>query len=267
MMFLVFLPDSSYRATKHIAHSTFMPRYKLTIAYDGTHFSGWQIQPNDRTVEETLEDAFSKVLQEPIDLIGQGRTDAGVHARGQTAHVDFPDHANPDKVIYGVNGIVGDEIQIVDFEIADTEFHARFNAIAREYEYTITPKPNPLQRHYSWGLRHPVEVEKLHKCAAMLKGEFDFAGFSKFNEDNFTTVCEIHRSKFEVDEEIIRYHIQANRFLRNMVRRLAGTMVRVAQGKMTISDFKTALENPDSKIPTYTAPAKGLVLEKVFYKK
>jgi tRNA pseudouridine38-40 synthase len=244
-----------------------MPRYKLTIEFDGTNFSGWQIQPTDRTVEQTLEEAFSKVLQQPIDLIGQGRTDAGVHARGQVAHVDLAEETDIEKLLTGVNGLAGNEIQVVGYEIADPEFHARFDAISREYEYTITQRRMPLQRHFSWVLRQPVDIDILHECSALLDGEFDFAGFSKFNEDNFTTLCEIQLSEFLVEGEVIRYRIRANRFLRNMVRRLVGTMVRVAQGKMTKEQFKEVLKMPGSAFPTYTAPAKGLVLEKVFYKK
>lgn len=244
-----------------------MPRYKLTIEYDGTNFSGWQIQPNDKTVEQTLEGAFSQILQQPVDLIGQGRTDSGVHARGQVAHVDLPDDTNLEKLIFGVNGMAGDEIQVVEYERVVDDFHARFDAIGRQYEYTITQKLIPLRRYHAWPLREPADVNKLHECAALLKGEFDFSGFSKFNEDNYTTLCEIQRSEFEAEGEIIRYNIRANRFLRNMVRRLVGTMVRVAQDKMSLEQFKEALENPGSSIPTFTAPAKGLVLEKVFYKK
>lgn len=244
-----------------------MPNYKLTIEFDGTHFSGWQIQPNDRTVEGTLEEAFSKVLQQNIDLIGQGRTDAGVHARGQIANVHLPDKVNIEKLLLGINGLVGDEIQVIDYKKVSESFHSRFDAVGREYEYTITTRLIPLLRHNTWALRQSVDIELLDDCAALLNGELDFAGFSKFNEDNFTTICNIQRSLFETEGEIIRYRIRANRFLRNMVRRLVGTMVRVAQGKMSINDFKKALEDPDSKIPTYTAPARGLILQKVFYKK
>lgn len=244
-----------------------MKKYKLTIEYDGTDFSGWQIQPKDRTVEGVLEEAFSKVLQQDIDLIGQGRTDAGVHARGQVADVLIPKDKDLEKVLLGVNGLVGDEIQVMHFEEVPESFHSRFDAIGREYEYTITTRPMPLLRHTTWALRQPVELDILEDCAALLNGEFDFAGFSKFNEDNFTTLCDIQRSLFETEGEVIRYRIRANRFLRNMVRRLVGTMVRVAQGKMSMDDFKTALEKPDAEIPTYTAPARGLVLGKVFYKK
>ncbi len=244
-----------------------MNRYKLKIEYDGTNFSGWQIQPNAPTVEKTLEDAFSTILQTDIDLVGQGRTDAGVHAIGQTAHVDLPKAVDAKDLIYKVNKLIGKEIQIVGIEEVAVDFHARFDAIARQYEYTITKRWMPLQERYAWQLNQSLDCSKLENCAKLLEGEFDFAGFSKFNEDNLTTLCEIQLSKFEQEGEVIKYHIRANRFLRNMVRRLVGTMVRVAQGKMTFDEFKTALEDPGSKTPTYTAPAKGLVLEKVFYKK
>ena len=244
-----------------------MSRYKLTIEYDGTDFSGWQIQPNAPTVEQSLEDAFSTVLQTAIDLIGQGRTDAGVHATGQTAHVDLPETVGADDLIYKVNKLIGKEIQIVGIEKVPDDFHARFDAIGRQYEYTITKRWMPLKERYSWQLNQPIDYTQLESCAAILKGEFDFAGFSKFNEDNMTTLCDIQLSEFEQEGEVIKYHIRANRFLRNMVRRLVGTMVRVAQGKMTIEQFEEALRNPDSDIPTFTAPAAGLVLQKVFYKK
>lgn len=244
-----------------------MQKYKLIIEYDGTDYSGWQIQPTDLTVEGQLEEAFSIIFQQDIDLIGQGRTDSGVHAAGQVAHVDLPDTFAPDEVKHKVNNLVGKKIQIVHIEEVSEDFHARFDASSREYEYTLTTRWMPLKERYSWQMNRPLDVNKLKECAALLKGEFDFAGFSKFNEDNYTTLCEIQRSEFFVDEEgeVIRYRIRANRFLRNMVRRLVGTMVRVAQGKMSIKDFKQVLEQPEQNIPTYTAPAKGLVLQKVFY--
>ncbi|WP_421774246.1 tRNA pseudouridine(38-40) synthase TruA [Gracilimonas sp.] len=244
-----------------------MPRYKLTIEYDGTDFSGWQIQPNAPTVEQTIEDAFSTILQTDIDLIGQGRTDAGVHATGQTAHVDLPEDIEPEDLIYKANKLIGKEIQVIRVEEVADDFHSRFDATGRQYEYTITKRWMPLKERYSWQLNQPIDYAKLEECAALLKGEFDFAGFSKFNEDNMTTLCEIQLSEFEQEGELIRYHIRSNRFLRNMVRRLVGSMMRVAQNKMTVDQFEEALKNPDSGIPTFTAPAAGLVLQKVFYKK
>tara|TARA_R110000868_G_scaffold378658_3_gene644148 strand:- start:476 stop:1213 length:738 start_codon:yes stop_codon:yes gene_type:complete len=244
-----------------------MKRFKLTIEFDGTNFSGWQIQPNSRTVEEELEKAFSKILQQPIDLIGQGRTDAGVHAKGQVAHVDLPDTISPEKLLFGVNGMIGKEIHIHEIEEVDSEFHARFDAQYREYEYTILKNTSPLREQTSWFPHHSIDIQKVKECCALLKGEFDFSGFSKFNEDNYTTLCTILLSEIEDRSEEIVFRISANRFLRNMVRRLVGTMVEVGKGKMTISEFKEILENPASEIRTFTAPAKGLILAKIFYEK
>lgn len=242
-----------------------MPRYKLTIEYNGSGFSGWQIQPDARTVEGELEQAFSKILQEEIDIIGQGRTDAGVHARGQVAHVDLEQVQDLQKLIFGVNGLVGREIYIHRIEEVHSEFHARFDATSREYAYTILKKPSPLQDHLGWTQIGELDESKLYECAALLKGEFDFSGFSKFNEENFTTLSTIHTSFFEELDDRWIYRISANRFLRNMVRRITGTMVEVAKGKLSVKDFSELLQNPDADVKSFTAPAKALVLEKVFY--
>lgn len=244
-----------------------MPRHKLTIEFDGTNFSGWQNQPDSRTVEEEIEKAFSQILQQPIDLIGQGRTDAGVHAKGQVAHVDLPDDINPEKLRFGVNGLIGDEIQIHEIEEVDSEFHARFDAVYREYEYTILKKSSPLLYRTTWFPNSTFDIQSIKECCELLKGEFDFSGFSKFNEDNYTTLCTILLAEIEERDEEIIFKIQANRFLRNMVRRLVGTMIEVGKGKMEVSDFNEVLNNPNSVKRTFTAPARGLVLAKVFYEK
>lgn len=240
-------------------------RYKLTIEYNGSGFSGWQIQPDARTVEGELEKAFSKILQRDVDLIGQGRTDAGVHARGQVAHVDIENVSDTQKLIFGVNGLAGREVYIHKIEEVDPEFHARFDATSREYAYTILKKPFPLQDDLGWSQTAVLDSSKLYECAALLKGEFDFSGFSKFNEENFTTLCTIHKSTFEEFDDKWVYRISANRFLRNMVRRITGTIVEVAKGKLTVSEFSELLKNPDADVKSFTAPAKALVLEKVFY--
>jgi len=244
-----------------------MIRYKLTIEFDGTNFSGWQIQPDSRTVEEEIEKAFSQILQQPIDLIGQGRTDAGVHAKGQVAHVDLPEGINPEKLRFGVNGLIGDEIQIHEIEEVDSEFHARFDATYREYEYTILKKSSPLLYRTTWFPNSTFDIQPIMKCCELLKGEFDFSGFSKFNEDNYTTLCTISLAEIEERDEEIIFKIRANRFLRNMVRRLVGTLVEVGRGKMDVLAFENQLLKPEPTQRTYTAPAKGLVLTKVFYKK
>lgn len=244
-----------------------MPRYKLTIEFNGSEFSGWQIQPDTKTVEEEIEKAFSQVLQQPIDLIGQGRTDAGVHAKGQVAHVDLPEGIDTQKLIFGVNGMVGNQIQIHSIEGVGPEFHARFDATSREYEYTVLTKASPLNNSLAWFPAKELDIEKLKACANILIGEHDFNTFSKFNEENYTTLCTIFVSEWQEREGRLVFRISANRFLRNMVRRLVGTMIEVASGRMTISDFENLLNNIDSKKPSVTAPAKGLVLTKVFYEK
>lgn len=240
-------------------------RYKLTIEYNGANFSGWQIQPDARTVEGELEKAFSKILQRDIDLIGQGRTDAGVHARGQVAHVDLVGVKDPQKLIFGVNGLAGREVYIQKIEKVHSDFHARFDATSREYVYTILKKTSPLLDHLAWAQTGAIENSKLLQCAELLRGEFDFAGFSKYNEENFTTLCTIYKSEFEEFDDRWIFRISANRFLRNMVRRIIGTMMEVGKGKLSVSDFSKLLKNPDSDVKTFTAPAKALVLEKVFY--
>lgn len=242
-----------------------MQRYKLTIEYDGTNFSGWQIQPDSRTVEEEIEKAFSQILQQPIDLLGQGRTDAGVHAMGQVAHVDLPDSINPEKLTYGVNGLVGNEIHIHEMTKVDDEFHSRFDAEYREYEYSILTKASPLKRQSSWFPNSDYEIDKVKECISLLMGEFDFSNFSKYNEENYTTLCTILLCEMEEIEGELIVRIRANRFLRNMVRRLVGTIIEVGKGKMSVQEFEELLKNPGKKTPTYTAPAKGLRLIRVFY--
>lgn len=240
-------------------------RFKITIEYLGTNFSGWQIQPDARTVEGELEKAFTKILQQKTDLVGQGRTDAGVHAKGQVAHFDVDELNDPEKLIFGVNGLIGDEVQIKSIEKVHDEFHSRFDASKREYEYTILKSRSPLRNLTSWVAPRNYNPDKLYECANLLSGEFDFSGFSKFNEENFTTLCTIHRSEFEEFENEFIYKISANRFLRNMVRRIVGTMMEVATGKLSVKEFEELLKNPDGDTKTFTAPAKGLVLKKVFY--
>lgn len=246
-----------------------LQRYLLTIEYDGSPFSGWQIQPDAETVEETLEKAFSLKLQQDIDIAGQGRTDAGVHATGQTAHVDLPVHTEEEmsSLIHGVNNLAGDAIQIKAWRKVEADFHARFHATGRAYTYTICSRWMPLMRHHSWQLNFTPDPELLNTCAAMLTGEHDFAGFSKFNPDNYTTLCTIQQSEFRFEDggDVIRYHIRANRFLRNMVRRIIGAMISVNTGKISAEDFENLLHNHPEGASAYTAPPEGLVLKKVFY--
>ncbi|MBO6793214.1 MAG: tRNA pseudouridine(38-40) synthase TruA [Balneolaceae bacterium] len=244
-----------------------MSRYSLIIEYNGEPFSGWQIQPDAITVEGELEKAFAKILQQPVDLIGQGRTDAGVHANGQVAHVDLPDDVDMYKLLHGVNSLAGKDVFIKTYEKVEDEFHARFDALTRSYSYRVAKYPRPLFNHISW---FPGEIKEpivLNECAALLLGEHDFNGFSKYNEENFTTLSTIENARWKETGEAFVFEITANRFLRNMVRRLVGTSVAVAQGNYTVKDFKKMLDLEAVAKASKSAPAKGLILEKVSYKK
>ena len=242
-----------------------MPRFKLTIEYLGTGFKGWQIQPEARTVEGELERVMGQILQQPVDVIGQGRTDAGVHATGQVAHVDLSENIDLSKFIHGVNSLIGDEVQLRDIEEVPDYFHARFDATHREYEYRVLSYNAPLKNNMGWWPGFIPDLEALNELAEITKGEHDFNGFSKFNPENFTTFCEVHLSEWKEEEGALIYRIRANRFLRNMVRRLVGTMVEAARGKITPETFQNILYRPAEDFQTYTAPAKALCLRKVEY--
>lgn len=244
-----------------------MPRFLLEIEYNGSNFSGWQIQPNTKTVEGEIESAFSRILQSPVDIIGQGRTDAGVHASGQTAHLDLPEGVDIYKLIHGVNGLVGEDIFIKHIESVSEEFHARFDALTRKYHYTVLDFPSPLMIHQGWYSGKTIKLSMLNACADLILGEHDFDGFSKFNEDNFTTICNVYNAKWVNEPNHVYFEIEANRFLRNMVRRLVGTMMEVSRGKISLKQFGEILANKVEAPSAVTAPAKGLNLKEVFYKK
>jgi len=244
-----------------------MTRYRLTVEYDGTGFNGWQRQPDARTVEGVIEEACEQVLQQPVDLIGQGRTDAGVHARGQVAHLDLNEDVDIADLLYRVNGMIGHEVQITGFEQTDSGFHARFDAAAREYEYTLNKNHYPLEHRYSWALPRDADLNKIRECAGLFLGEHDFEGFSKLNEGQQHGCCTVFISEFEETDRVLRYRVKANRFLRNMVRRIVGSMVKVGEGKLSTEDLKMLLHDPEAGIASHAAPAKGLQLMHVFYEK
>jgi tRNA pseudouridine38-40 synthase len=241
-------------------------RYKLTIEYDGSLFSGWQIQPDARTVEGELEEALQTVLQHEADIVGQGRTDTGVHAVNQVAHVDLPDDADPDKIRLSLNRLTGDDVYVKSIEKVSGDFHARFDALSRSYVYTFIREPWPLQRAYAAVLARDCDLSVMKSAAALFLGEHDFAAFSKKNEDNFTTLCTVSRSEILEFGDRIEYHITANRFLRNMVRRIAGTLMDAGSGNISEEEIRDKLQSAEAdSAGSKTAPARGLKLLDVKY--
>lgn len=244
-----------------------MARWKLTFEYDGTDFSGWQKQPNGRTVEGDIETAFSTLYQQEIDVIGQGRTDAGVHAKGQIAHADLPNHFTSQRLIHAMRGLLPKDIALLRADKTYHDFHARFNATERSYSYSVMQRHSPLQRNRVWNCLFKLDESLLHKAAAFVLETRDFVNFCIPDENLFTTTeSEISVSEWTYDEEIYTYNISGNRFLRHMVRRLVGSMIHVATGKLTMQRFRDLLNGEPVKQKGHAAPSHGLYLESVSYK-
>lgn len=244
-------------------------RYKFTIEYDGSAFYGWQRQPGVRTVEGELETALSELYQQPIDLAGQGRTDRGVHARAQTAHADLPDRFPPERILYALKGLLPRDIAIRDVELCADNFHARFDASARSYSYHITTQQTALCRNYLWFCYLDPDPEILKQTAEKVTGTHDFLNFCIPPDNEMqTTLSTVTESRWEVvnEGERLIYHITANRFLRHMVRRIVGSMVQAAAGKITMDQFDSLLAGTQTKQKGFAAPPEGLILEKVHYR-
>lgn len=242
-----------------------MPRYKILIEYDGTDYNGWQLQPEGRTVEGAIEVGLSQILRRPVDIIGQGRTDSGVHAEGQTAHFDFDEELEEKKIIYALLGVLPRDIAVWDMERVDDEFHARFHAKSRQYRYQVVTRPSPLLEPQAEMVLEELDLEAMQACAEIIEGTHDFESFTISGDDQERTVCEVTHSGFTREGHLLIYRVRANRFLRRMVRRLAGTMIRVGQGKAGVGDFRDMIRQPSNEEGGHSAAAKGLILEKVDY--
>lgn len=242
-----------------------MPRYQLFIEFDGTRYCGWQIQPNARTIEEELEKALSKILRAEVDIIGQGRTDSGVHAEAQTAHVDLDRPPDTDQLLYALMGVLPRDISVWKMEEVPPDFHARFDARSRRYRYQIVRRASPLLRNHAALVLKELDLKAMQQCAAMVKGEHNFESFSKKDKDQSNAVCNVSVSEFNQKGHCIAYHVEANRFVRHMVRRLVGTMLQVGKGKCDMAHFEDLLHHPSPDKTSHGAAAKGLILEKVMY--
>lgn len=240
--------------------------FTLLVEYDGTAFHGWQFQRRERTVQAELEAALRQVTaRREVTVIGAGRTDAGVHARGQVASVKLDTTIPPQQLRLAVNSHLAEDVQVQAIEVAPDDFHARKSAVRRRYSYTVTTARPVLGRQYVWPLRHPLDQDLLLQCAEQVTGKHDFAGFARANASVDSTSCRVEVSRWELAKSLMVYHITADRFLHHMVRYLAGTMVEVARGRYTVDQFRSQLEEGPGCITVYRAPARGLVLEEVSY--
>lgn len=242
-----------------------MPRYKIKIEYEGTAYSGWQRQPNANTIEEELERALGRILRQDIDVVGQGRTDSGVHAEEQVAHFDCEEAVDTGQLLYALLGVLPRDISVWDMQPAGDDFHARFHGQSRRYRYQVVTRPSALHYRFAAFVPRALDGEAMRRCASMVKGEHDFGGFSKIEDDQRDAVCTVLESELHREGHLITYRIRANRFVRHMVRRLVGSMLQVGKGKWSEEHFRRLLEQQPPGEQGYGAPAKGLILEKVEY--
>ena len=243
-------------------------RLRLDLSYDGTNFSGWGIQPDRRTVQQSVEDAISTVAQAKAETIVAGRTDAGVHATGQVIHVDLPESLELTDLAYKLNRILDQDIRINQITIAPPAFHARFSALRRYYEYRILDENKvipPLSRFNTESWYRPLDVDVMNQASALLLGTHDYAAFCKFRE-GATTIRTLETYSWRRDNHgILIADVVADAFCYSMVRNLVGAIVCVADGRKDASWISTLLENKERVSDSLVFPARGLSLYKVDY--
>ena len=246
-------------------------RYFVTLSYDGTHYHGWQIQPNGTSVQETLQKCLSTLLRQDIEVVGAGRTDAGVHAAMMVAHFDMRHDtltSVPDcsQLVYRLNKMLPSDIAVQEVKPVADDMHARFSAKSRTYHYYICTSKKPFARHYSWYVYGGLDFGKMNEAAATLMEYDDFTSFSKVKTDTKTNLCTVTCANWrEAEPNVWRFTITANRFLRNMVRAIVGTLVEVGRGKMSVDDFRRVIEDKNRCSAGESVPANALFLVNVNY--
>jgi tRNA pseudouridine38-40 synthase len=242
-----------------------MPNIKLTLEYDGTDFVGWQLQENGRSVQGELEKALRQILQQEIRAHGAGRTDSGVHAREQVANFYVAEKIDGGLLLKALNALLPEDVVAFELEEVPDNFHARFSATSRSYEYVVEQRPTAIGRKYCWFNTYAIDRILLEHCAAEVIGIHNFRSFCKTGNDSHDFECSVSVSSWSVEGTRFAYRITANRFLYGMVRALVGTMVEVARGHRPYDEFRRILLANDRGKAGMSAPAQGLFLTKVGY--
>ncbi len=245
-----------------------MPRYFMHLSYCGASFHGWQSQPNAVSVQQTIEDALSTIIRTPIKIVGAGRTDAGVNARSMIAHFDTQQPlAKPDGIVRALNSLIGRNIAIYSITPVHPEAHARFDATSRTYHYYAIANKSPFFHTLAWQAPPTLDYEAMNQAAALLLDVEDFTSFAKLHTDNKTNICNVTHAQWHPlpGGEGYVFVITADRFLRNMVRAVVGTLVEVGRGKMSIDDFRKVIEAKDRCSAGTSMPAHALYLWNVTY--
>lgn len=242
-------------------------RFKLTIEYDGSRYAGWQVQKGERTVQGAFFDACKKVFGESrFELFGSGRTDAGVHAFGQVAHLEVDSKISAERLMLSLNDNLPYDINILSAEQAHPKFHARYDAVERSYIYLISKRRTAFGKSNVWWIRDELDIEQMKQCANAMKGRHDYASFTDKDAESPTTIVNITGVDIYETKDLIAIHITGSHFLWKMVRRMVGVLVEFGRGKLTMVDLDNMFDSYSSVPAKLTAPASGLYLEHVYYK-
>jgi tRNA pseudouridine38-40 synthase len=237
----------------------------LEIEYDGTSFSGWQVQPKRRTVQKEIENRLAEILRGKSNLIGAGRTDAGVHALAQVANFKTKSKLKIENILKGLNSLLPADIVIKNIKEVNEKFHARFSAKRRIYRYRIYLGRTALLRDFVWEIGYRLNLDKMKKATRKILGKHDFSSFCVAKSSKENNICKVLKALWRKKGNELVFEIEADRFLHSMVRALVGTLVDVGRGRFSVYDFKKILLSKDRKRAGLTAPAKGLYLVKVKY--
>jgi tRNA pseudouridine38-40 synthase len=243
-------------------------RYFLKLAYNGSKYHGWQSQGNATTIQEIISGSISLLLGKQIQLTGAGRTDTGVHAWQYFAHFDLPDPLDEEsrkKLVFKLNGFLPRDIVIFGIIPVKPNAHARFSAVSRTYKYIISMRKNPFLEGFAYYLYGSIDIESMNKGAQILLDTKDFTSFSKVDTDTKTNICTVHHARWTKEADEIIFTIVANRFLRNMVRAIVGTLLELGRNRITIEEFKEIIESRNRSSAGGSVPACGLYLAEIEY--
>jgi tRNA pseudouridine38-40 synthase len=240
-------------------------RYFIKLAYNGTQYHGWQYQPNASSVQETMNKAVSILLNSEINLMGAGRTDTAVHAKVMYAHFDFKTPIDVQKLVHKLNSYLPKDIVVYDIIPVADEAHTRFDATKRTYEYHINTFKDPFLQEQSWYFHQKLDVDSMNEAAKLLFNHTDFQCFSKVNTDVNTFDCTIFQAHWKKEHSQLVFTISANRFLRNMVRSIVGTLINIGLHKITLDDFNNIIESKNRDKAGFSVPAHGLYLTEIDY--
>jgi len=240
---------------------------KLIIEYDGTGYGGWQKQKNAHTIQQEIEDGIRKLTGEQVALIGSGRTDSGVHARGQVANFMTNSNLPPERFSYALNSVLPEDIRVLSSQEVDYKFHARYSAKGKRYRYSmiIHPHGTAIGRNYYYHLRHKLDIDAMKRATQYLIGTHDFKAFQASGSSVKDTIRRIDLAELTWEEPYLYFDIAGNGFLYNMVRIIVGTLILIGQNKIEYKMMDDIIKSKDRQMAGPTAPAHGLCLEEVYY--